>query len=83
VIGYVYYCDFLQVYVNDNGVGIAPDHHLMIFELFHRLEETEAIEGTGLGLAIVEKIVTEHGGRVWVESERGKGATFRFTVPKP
>lgn len=82
-IGYVDQGDSHQFYVKDNGVGIAREHHRKIFELFHRLEETEAIEGTGLGLAIVEKIVTEHGGRVWVESERGKGATFRFTVPKP
>jgi signal transduction histidine kinase len=82
-VGYVDQGDSYQFYVKDNGVGIDPKYHRKIFDLFHRLEETGGVEGTGLGLAIVEKIVTEHGGRVWVESEKGKGATFRFTLPKP
>jgi PAS domain S-box-containing protein len=68
--------------VRDNGIGIDPQHHQRIFEMFHRLKVIEDEEGTGLGLAIVERIVNHHGGKVWVESEKGKGATFHFTVPK-
>jgi signal transduction histidine kinase len=50
--------------------------------MFQRLKQTEDQEGTGLGLAIVDRIVKNHGGQVWVESARGNGATFRFTLPK-
>ena len=74
--------EFHQFYVKDNGIGIAPEYHRKIFERFRRLKEIEDDEGTGLGLAIVERIVNNHGGRVWVESEKGKGATFHFTLPK-
>jgi len=69
-------------YVRDNGIGIDPEHHLRIFEMFHRLKLKEDEEGTGLGLAIVDRIIKNHGGKVWVESEKDKGATFYFTVPK-
>ena len=74
--------EFHQFYVRDNGIGIAPEYHRKIFERFRRLKEIEDDEGTGLGLAIVERIVNNHGGRVWVESEKGEGATFHFTLPK-
>jgi PAS domain S-box-containing protein len=70
-----------RFYVRDNGIGIDPQYHRKIFEKYQRLAGTGE-EGTGLGLAIVERIVTSHGGRVWVESARGRGATFYFTVPK-
>ncbi len=73
---------FHQFYVRDNGIGIDPKYHRKIFERFRRLKEIEDEEGTGLGLAIVEKIVNNHGGKVWVESEKGNGATFYFTLPK-
>jgi signal transduction histidine kinase len=73
---------FHQFYVRDNGVGIDAKYHQKVFEMFHRLREVEKEEGTGLGLAIVERLVNNHGGRVWVESEKGKGATFYFTLPK-
>ncbi len=73
---------FHQFYVRDNGVGIDAKYHQKVFEMFHRLREVEKEEGTGLGLAIVERIVNTHGGRVWVESEKGKGATFYFTLLK-
>ncbi len=71
-----------QFHVKDNGIGIDPKDHRKIFEMFQRLPETRNEEGTGLGLAIVQKIVENHGGKVWVESERKKGATFYFVLPK-
>jgi signal transduction histidine kinase len=81
-VGYEDRGDFHEFHVRDNGIGIDPKHHRKIFERFHRLKELEDEEGTGLGLAIVEKIVNNHGGKVWVESEKGKGAGFYFTLPK-
>jgi PAS domain S-box-containing protein len=70
---------FHEFYVKDNGIGIDPQYHQKIFQIFQRLKEVDA-KGTGIGLAIVERIAEIHGGSVRVESERGKGATFWFTV---
>jgi light-regulated signal transduction histidine kinase (bacteriophytochrome) len=67
--------------VADNGIGIAPDYHLRIFELFRRLGPRDDGAGTGLGLAICARTIAQHGGRIWVDSEEGRGATFSFTLP--
>jgi signal transduction histidine kinase len=79
-IGAVDRGDHVECWVRDNGIGVDPAYHGRIFQVFERLKEVEA-EGAGVGLAIVKKIVEGVGGRVWVESSKGHGATFRFTWP--
>jgi PAS domain S-box-containing protein len=81
-IGYESKGDSHQFYVRDNGIGIDRKYHEKIFEMFYRLKESEDREGTGIRLAIVNRIVSNHGGKIWVESTKAKGATFYFTVPK-
>jgi signal transduction histidine kinase len=65
-------------FVQDNGIGISEEHHKNIFELFNKLDSD--MEGTGLGLGLVKKIIEVHKGKIWVESEVDKGATFFFTL---
>lgn len=69
-----------QFRATDNGVGIAPEYHKQIFGVFKRLHGN-TISGTGIGLAICQRVVNRHGGRIWVESQEGQGATFFFTLP--
>lgn len=69
--------------VKDNGIGIDPRYHAKIFQVFRRLHAREEIEGTGAGLAICQKIAQSHGGRIWVESQAGEGATFHVSLPGP
>lgn len=75
--------DYAIVSISDSGIGIAEEEQSKIFERFYRVKtaDTENIEGTGLGLAIVKSVIEKHKGRIWVQSNTGKGSTFTFVLP--
>ena len=75
--------DFIEISVTDTGIGIKPDDLPKLFKEFSQLETvyTRKYAGTGLGLALTKKLVELHGGKVWTESEYGKGSRFTFTIP--
>lgn len=74
--------DEVTLAVRDNGVGIAEKYHSKVFRLFQTLSQRDETENTGVGLALVKKIIESNYGRIWVESEVGKGSTFYFTIPR-
>ena len=74
--------NFLNCSVIDNGIGIDKNYHDKVFEMFRRLHKQTDYEGTGMGLAICKQIVEQHGGKISIVSEVGKGTTFVFTFPK-
>jgi PAS domain S-box-containing protein len=73
--------EYWMITVEDNAIGIAPEYWNQIFGLFKRLHTADQYPGTGIGLAICQKIVERYGGRIWVDSEPGKGSVFSFTLP--
>ena len=78
-VGYLLHPDHIEFYVKDTGIGIAQEKQDAIFNRFFKINELD--KGTGLGLSICKSIVEQMDGQIWVESEEGKGATFRIKLP--
>lgn len=81
-IGYQDKIDYDQFYVKDNGIGIEKDYCEKVFGMFERLHRREDYDGTGAGLYICKKIIEGHHGKIWIESKKGVGSIFYFTLPK-
>lgn len=81
-MGFIEQRNAYEFFVKDNGIGIAKEDQEQVFGMFKRLNSASEYEGTGAGLAIVKEIISDHRGRIWVESELGKGTEFHFTIPK-
>ena len=74
--------DGMSVYcVEDNGIGIVPEQQERVFDMFHRAHPDEVTQGEGLGLSIVQRLVERHRGRIWLESEPGRGSRFFVSLP--
>jgi two-component system phosphate regulon sensor histidine kinase PhoR len=71
----------LIFFVRDSGIGISSDDLPRIFERFYKVDRARSSRGTGLGLAISRHLVEAHGGKIWAESQLGKGSSFYFTLP--
>jgi two-component system, OmpR family, phosphate regulon sensor histidine kinase PhoR len=71
----------ITVSIRDNGIGIPTEDASQIFERFYKVDRARTSKGMGLGLSIAKAVIEEHGGRIWVDSEMGKGSTFSFTIP--
>ncbi|MCL6582531.1 MAG: GHKL domain-containing protein [bacterium] len=80
-IGHTIKDDYHVFFVQDNGIGIERKYHQKIFDIFQTLNEVKDPNSTGVGLTIVKRIIEGHKGRVWVESEKGQGSTFYFSIP--
>jgi len=81
-VGYIPDEIFHKFYIRDNGIGIAHGDQDKIFQIFGRLNNKKGAKGSGLGLVITKRIIEKHGGEIWLESARGKGSTFFFTLPR-
>lgn len=68
--------------IKDNGIGISPEYHEQIFLLFRRLHSKKHFPGSGIGLSLCKRVIEQHGGKIWVDSQPGKGSVFYFTLPK-
>ena len=75
--------DFIEISVSDTGIGISKEHQQKLFQPFQQIETslTRKYAGTGLGLSLCRRLIELHGGRIWVESEPGKGSKFVFVIP--